>query len=106
MSEARVGLPEDIDFDPAYRRQRETARHALGIAINQIRGNRASLFRGERTNEQVADFLAKECEKIGILVFDDFHHAPMCPANNWSRKEYPEGPCNCGARRKNIRTVK
>jgi hypothetical protein len=28
---------------------------------------------------------------------DDFHHAPCCPANHWSRQRLVFNNCNCGA---------
>lgn len=34
---------------------------------------------------------------VGLITFDDLHHAPACPANRWSGKVIPEGPCSCGA---------
>lgn len=32
-------------------------------------------------------------------IVDDYHHAPMCPANHWHRQALVIQRCNCGAER-------
>jgi hypothetical protein len=95
MSE-RKAIPEDIEFDPTYRRQRLLARYALGLAINALRGARPC-WADAPDQKKVADMLQAAAVENGIIVFDDFHHAPMCRANHWHFASMPTGPCTCGA---------
>ena len=102
MSDARKAIPEDLEFDPSYRRQRRLAAHMLGIAINALAGRR-SLFSNRPKNGELARQLSDLALENGIVAFDEWHHAPACPANNWSRMALPEGPCTCGAAARKIR---
>ncbi len=102
MSGARKAVPEDLEFDPSYRRQRQLAAHLLGIAINALAG-RQSLFTRWPEPRELAKQLREMALEHGIVAFDEWHHAPGCPANNWSRMALPEGPCNCGAAARKIR---
>ncbi|MDD2775553.1 MAG: hypothetical protein PHU06_06330 [Gallionella sp.] len=47
------------------------------------------------------DFKPEELKKVaierGLFVFDNFHHAPMCPANHFHQQRIPTGECSCGA---------
>jgi hypothetical protein len=43
------------------------------------------------------DAVEKAAVTLGIIFFDDLHHAPMCPANHYHKQRMPTGPCNCGA---------
>lgn len=97
----REGIWEDIEHDPTYVKQREYARRVIGLLVNTIRypDHLFSNINKNMTPKQIADRVAKEAEMIGLVWFDDLHHAPMCPANNWSRQILPTGPCTCGAER-------
>jgi hypothetical protein len=99
---SRVAIPEDLEFDPTYARQRKLAAYLLGIAINGLRGSRPCW---EDAPDKIA--LAKQLQDMalenGIVSFDEWHHAPACRANNWSRMHLPTGPCTCGAAKHKIR---
>ena len=99
---SREGVAADLEFDPSYKRQRELARIMLGIAINALCGGR-TVFTSDQPIEDIGKELKKLALAEGIVWFDDFHHAPACPANNWSRQQLPTGPCTCGAERLGIR---
>lgn len=96
----RVAIPEDLDFDPAHRRQLRVARFLLGIALNRYPAKPD--VRLHRDTEPTRAQLVELALETGLVFYDDFHHAPMCPANNWSRQQLPEGPCTCGAERHKI----
>ena len=102
MSEVRKAIPEDLEFDPSYRRQRRLAGHLLGIAINALAGRRPCWEKAPDL-PALADELRKMALEHGIVAFDEWHHAPLCPANNWSRMALPQGPCTCGAAARKIR---
>jgi hypothetical protein len=102
MSGARKAVPEDLEFDPAYRRQRRLAGHLLGIAINALGGGQ-SVFTKRPEPKELARQLRELALDHGIVAFDEWHHAPACPANNWSKMALPEGPCTCGAAARKIR---
>jgi hypothetical protein len=101
---ARVGIPEDLDHDPTFARQRRVAKYLLGIAINRCpleQPERQRFYRDHRVltrNELIAIALRE-----GIVEFTPWHHAPTCPSNDWSKTMLPEGPCTCGAERQRIR---
>lgn len=98
---AREAIPEDFDFDPSHRRQLTLARHLLGIAINRMpkEPTQAGLWSAVVRPDELKEIALKN----GLVRYDDYHHAPACPANNWSRQRLPEGPCTCGAEREQIR---
>lgn len=93
----REGIWEDIDHDPTFAKQREYARRVIGLLINTIRCPDDLFTDIKMTPREMADRIAKEAEMLGIVHFDDLHHAPMCHANHWHRRKLPIGPCNCGA---------
>lgn len=99
---ARPMLPEDLDFDPSYSRQRLAARYLLGLAINALRGSRL-VWEDKPDFKRLADQIQNAAEVNGILAFDEFHHAPLCRANHWHHAHLPTGPCTCGAARLEIR---
>lgn len=35
---------------------------------------------------------------------DGLHHAPACPANEWSGQQLVVALCSCGAQKRNVRT--
>ena len=93
----REGIWEDVEHDPSFRKQRDYASRVIGLLINTIRCP-DDLFTDIRmTPRQIADRVAKEAELLGIITYDDLHHAPMCRANHWHKAKVPIGPCNCGA---------
>ncbi len=100
---AREAIAEDIDFDPSHRRQLEVARWILGQALNYYPRERPAqpLFRRvqEPTRQELIDYAISQ----GLVWYDEWHHAPLCPANNWSKQRLPDGPCTCGAQRHQIR---
>jgi hypothetical protein len=98
----RIAIPEDIEHDPEHKRQRELAGWLLGIAINTMSGSRLA-WEGEPDQAKIADQLRKLALANGIVEFDEWHHAPACPANNWSRARLPAGPRTCGAAARKIR---
>ena len=98
----RVGLAEDLEFDPSYRRQRRLAAYLIGAAVNALRGAR-TVWSPKTDPKHVAKLIRDIALANGIVAFDEWHHAPMCPANNWSRMALPEGPCTCGAAARKIR---
>jgi hypothetical protein len=102
MSAARLGIVEDIDHDPEHKRQREIARYIIGLAINGLRGSRP-VWEDAPDKKKLADELEKVALREGIVFYDEWHHAPMCRANNWHRAALPTGPCTCGAERGKIR---
>ena len=54
----------------------------------------AIAFKGEGTTDQEAlDQIRAEFANLT----DDWHHAPLCPANHYHGKRAPTGPCSCGA---------
>lgn len=99
---ARVAIAEDIEHDPEYRRQRELARYLLGIAINALRGSRL-VWEDPPDKMKIAGQLETIALANGIVAYDEWHHAPMCRANNWSKAALPTGPCTCGAAARKIR---
>lgn len=99
---ARIGIPEDIMPDPQERRRLTLARHLLGIAINRMSKERSqggSLWGIKAGQDDVKTLAIEE----GLIWYDDWHHAPTCPANNWGRQRLSEGPCTCGAAKRQIR---
>jgi hypothetical protein len=99
---ARTAIPEDIEFDPTYARQRQVAAYLMGIAINALRG-RHPIWVESEDNNALADHLQRVAIDNGIVAFDEWHHAPACRANNWSKAMLPTGPCTCGAAARKIR---
>lgn len=98
----RVAIPEDIEHDPEYRRQRKLAGYLLGFAINSLRGS-CLIWEDPPDKKKIADQLETIALANGIVAFDEWHHAPLCPANNWSKARLPFGPCTCGAEARKIR---
>lgn len=95
---ARPAIAEDLNFDPTYKRFRLMASALLGVSINAAR--RSGFFHDPRSPEEIAkamDQVERLAVDLGIIVFDNYHHAPMCPANHFHRKRMPTGPCTCGA---------
>jgi hypothetical protein len=99
----RAGLPEDIEYDPEHRRQREIARYLLGIALNRYPRERPEARLFERRNPATRDELIAVALREGLVEYTPWHHAPCCPANDWEKAMLPEGPCNCGAELHQIR---
>lgn len=97
LTAARAGLPEDIDHDPCYRRQRELARYIIGTALNALLGR--TIFDDTMEPVEVGRQLKKLAIEQGLVMFDDLHHAPSCPANHWHHQRLPTGGCTCGATR-------
>lgn len=96
----RKALPEDLEFDPGYRRQRYVASTLLGIAINQLLGSHCfDCPRDEADARQRAEQIRDLAIEQGIIAFDDLHHAPCCPANHFHQRRMPTGRCTCGADR-------
>jgi hypothetical protein len=56
-----------------------------------------------RAVAELCQVMRKMALEHGIVAFDEWHHAPLCPANNWSRMALPQGPCTCGAAARRIR---
>jgi hypothetical protein len=98
----RKAIPEDLEFDPEHTRQRRLAGHLLGIAINALKGVRPC-WEDAPDKAKLAEQLKDIALEHGIVAFDEWHHAPKCRANNWSRAALPEGPCTCGAAARKIR---
>lgn len=94
---ARVGIPEDLEHDPSYERQRLVARYLLGIALNRLPRERPARRLFERAQPPTRDELIAVALREGIVEYTPWHHAPCCPSNDWSHAMLPEGPCNCGA---------
>lgn len=95
---ARPALPEDLDFDPTYARQRAITSRLLGITINMARGRghmREPCTHDDRMKQ--IDIVEKVAVELGVIAFDNFHHAPLCDANHWHKQRMPTGPCTCGA---------
>lgn len=100
VTSGRKALPEDLEFDPSYRRQRDIASILIGAAINQLLG--AHFFDGPRDEKEArhrAEWMRDFAIEQGIITFDDLHHAPCCPANHFHHARMPEGRCSCGAGR-------
>lgn len=94
----RPAVVEDLNFDPTYQRFRIIASALLGVAINGAR--RSGFFSDPLEPHEIAkamDQVERLAVEHGVIVFDKFHHAPMCPANHFHRKRMPTGPCTCGA---------
>ncbi len=100
---ARLGIPEDIEFDPEYKRQRQIARYLLGIALNRLPKERPERRLFERTQPPTREELVAIALREGLVEYTPWHHAPLCLANDWSKMMLPEGPCTCGAERNQIR---
>lgn len=96
MTAQRAAIPEDLEHDPTYARQRELGSYLLGIAINALGGWR-TVFDEEVEPHKLAAHLREIALENGLVTFDEAHHAPACRANNWSRQKLPEGRCTCGA---------
>jgi hypothetical protein len=99
---ARVAIPEDLEFDPSYARQRRMAGYLLGAAINALSGKHM-VWDKPRDNATLAEQLREMALENGIVSFDEWHHAPACRSNNWSKMMLPTGPCTCGAAARRIR---
>ena len=98
----REAIPEDLEFDPNYTRQRRVSSYLLGLAINGLRGSR-TIWEKPVDRAKLADDIQKIALEQGIVAFDPWHHAPLCRANNWSKQALPTGPCTCGAERHKIK---
>lgn len=99
---ARKAIPEDLEFDPSYARQRRLSGYLLGVAINALKGSRP-VWEDPPDRAAIAKQLQEIALENGIVSFDEWHHAPRCRANNWSRAALPTGPCTCGAEARKIR---
>lgn len=97
----RLGLPEDIDYDPEHKRQRQIASWMIGRLLNVARGR--FFFDAPRDASAELDAFEIVAVQMGILTFDERHHAPKCPANHFHHTRMPDGPCTCGAARAQIR---
>lgn len=102
MGEPRKAIAEDFDHDLTFKRQRMVAGYLIGALINAAEGGRPVW-----ENPPDIKALAKQAKQValemGIVSYDEWHHAPMCPSNNWGKQMLPTAPCNCGAARKGIR---
>lgn len=96
---ARIGLAEDIEYDPEHKQQRTVARYLLGIAINRYPRERPEQRLFERHQPPTRQELIDTAIQWGLVEFTPWHHAPMCRSNDWARSVLPEGPCTCGAER-------
>lgn len=79
--------------------QLRLARFLLGCAINAARGTghlRAASAHPEHRLKYVKQIEDAGVE-YGLILFDDFHHAPCCPANHYHHMVMPTAPCSCGA---------
>lgn len=101
----REGLWEDVEHDPSFKKQRLVGQYGLAILINVINGYQP-WGSPERTPEEhkkhvkeLAKHVLDKAVLVGLITFDDMHHAPACPANRWSGMVVPEGPCSCGTER-------
>lgn len=96
---ADVMIPEDLDFDQSYKRQRTLAAYLLGMAINTARGtgHMRSPSAFKEHHQKYLEQIEAMARANGIITFDDLHHAPCCAANHYERMVMPSGPCNCGA---------
>ena len=99
----RVGLAEDIEYDPEHTRQRQIARYLLGIALNRYPRERPERRLFERTQPPTRDELVAVALREELVEYTPWHHAPTCPANDWEHQMLPEGPCTCGAEFHKIR---
>jgi hypothetical protein len=102
-SSGRVAIPEDLEFDPEYKRQRMMARYLLGVALNRYPKDRPEQRLFQRTQPPTRDELVAVALREGLVEYTPWHHAPLCPSNDWSMQMLPEAPCNCGAERRKIR---
>lgn len=93
----RVGIPEDLEYDPEHKRQRMVARYLLGIALNRLPHERPEPRLFERTQPPTRDELVAVALQDGLVEYTPWKHAPACRSNDWSRQMLPEGPCTCGA---------
>jgi hypothetical protein len=94
---AREGIAEDIEFDPTHERKRLIARYLLGIALNRLPRERPERRLFERTTPPTRDELVAVALREGLVEYTPWHHAPLCPSNDWEMAMLPEGPCTCGA---------
>ena len=99
----REAIPEDLEFDPTFKRQRRVARYLLGIALNRLPEARPEQRLFERTQPPTRAELVAVALREGLVSYTPWHHAPLCKSNDWSRTMLPEGPCTCGAERHKIR---
>ena len=100
---ARVAIPEDLDHDPTYLRQRIAASAAVGLLLNELRGVRGVFDMRMTDQQKFCDAIEAQLIVLGVIVFDDFHHSPACPANHYHRRRIPTGPCCCDAAKLGIR---
>lgn len=98
----RFGIAEDINHNPEHKRQREIARWLIGTLVNALGGARP-VWEDNPNFRKLAKDAAEIALREGLVFYDEWHHAPMCRANNWSRQMLPSGPCSCGAERQKIR---
>jgi hypothetical protein len=91
------------ECDPEHKRQRLIARYILGVALNRLPKERPKPRLFERTQPPTRDELIEVALREGLVEYTPWHHAPMCPSNDWSKMMLPEGPCNCGAERQQHR---
>lgn len=85
------------DINPAgLERRFKLSGYLLGAAINRLRGRHPAWFKPV-TPEALADRLEELALAEGIIVLDEWHHAPACPSNNWHKRMMPIAQCSCGA---------
>lgn len=97
----RLGIAEDIEHDPEHRRQRAIARWMVGRLLNVARGS--YFFDEPADREKELNMIEQWGLEQGIIAFDEWHHAPKCPANHFHHQRMPDGPCTCGAEARKIR---
>jgi hypothetical protein len=102
MTAKRKMVAGDLAFDPTYAEQREVARLLLGACINAMEGGRL-IWQDAPDLKKLAAMIKERALRDGVVWYDEWHHAPKCNANNWSKQMLPQGPCTCGAERREIR---
>lgn len=88
----RKVVPGDLDQEGWSEQRYLLAQKLLALALNNNSGTLMEV--DNYTREELIECAVEN----GIIVFDDLHHAPMCPANHWHKMRMPTRLCTCGAR--------
>lgn len=97
LGQMRLDIKNDPDADMAVTQalMLNLQTQIMTTAINALD---PTLFDLPPDAKALAADLRAVAVRSGLVVPDDLHHAPRCPANHFHGRRLPTGPCTCGAR--------
>lgn len=99
---ARKMHQDDLTATGAPRLAEQYAKHLLAALINGVLGANLAGVRGPATPQEAARVIRKMADEEGLFHYDNWHHAPLCPANHFHGGAAPSPFCTCGARARQV----